>query len=338
MNRNDRLPIHQQVGTMFIFAKFVPLVWIMIMVGAASTEEEYGFLDLYKPDWIDTKYLYNENPSFLGGECGPASYVALEKVYDKFQNNDYGENLKLLTSADINMTEWDKKKAGGRLQYSKKIECGDEWKSSRCLERLQDSGRFPTLIIGSHKDLATKTTVLYSFLNQIMYVYTTLPLDDSPIPEGGQKLTKGWTNAIRLISADHNILEKFLEHFKWEKKLTLITELYESHYMAKNLFTEMNLVGHSKLLELRYMPFSYSEQANNTIDDWDEGTANSKLNQSVGFSDTYFKGDTVDSIKKSSRSKYESYLDFKMETLWTLALWVYVLSVIHDKQHEYCCS
>ncbi|XP_063676012.1 atrial natriuretic peptide receptor 1-like isoform X2 [Bolinopsis microptera] len=281
---------------MFIFATFLHLVWIIIVVTAST--EEYGFLDLYKPDWIDTKYLFNENPSFLGAECGPASYVALEKVYEKFQDNKYGENLKLLTSADINMTEWDRKKAGGRLNLCKNIECGDEWKSSRCLERLQDSNRFPRLIIGSHKDLATKTTVLYSFLNQIMYVYTTLPLDDSTIPQGQQKLTKGWTNAIRLISAGHDILENFLKHFKWEYKLTLITEVYQSHYMAKNLFTGMNLVGHSKLIELQYMPFSYPEQSNNTIDDYGY---DSRLNQSVEFSDTYFKGDTVNSIKMSSR-------------------------------------
>lgn len=284
-----------------LLSSLLYLALLSVLAAEDDQEKAYGFLDLYKPEDMDTSTLYQENPSFLGQECGPASYVALKKIHDKFADENFGTNLELLTSVDINKTAWDK--ANTRRRPEDRIECGDEWKSSRCLERLQESGRSPLLIIGSHKDLASKTSAVYSYVNQALYAYVTLKLDNSETVNSEQKENKGWGNTVRLITGSPEILSSFLGNFKWEKYLTLITEVFEVNYIARDLFSKMELLGHSKLVETRFYPFSFIEEANNSIDIFkteDFGEEPSFYKKYGNFSDIYFKGE---SIKNSSRSK-----------------------------------
>jgi hypothetical protein len=279
---------------MFIVVSLVHLAWNLFEVTALENDE-YGFLDLYKPE-VDIDIDFTENPSFLGTECGPASYVALKKVHEHFKGQgDYGENLKLLTYRNITMTEWDKEKAGRRP--SKYIECGDEWKTSRCFKRLQEENHSPRLIIGSHKDQSTQTTATHSYINQVMYVYTTLPLDES-VPIGEQKETKGWNNTIRLITVDHEILKSFLGHFNWKKDLTLITEVFQAHYMAEALFKSYEL-GHAEFVKAQCYPFTFWEQMDGMINE-DTFFYPENMKNHREISDTYFRGD---GIKSRSRSK-----------------------------------
>ena len=277
------------------------LLSAFLSVLAAENEKAFGFLDLYKPEDIDTESLYLENPSFLGQECGPASYVALRKIHEKFKDEKFGTNLELLTSIDIDKTAWDRENTMRPLDA--RIECGDEWKSSRCLERLKESDRSPLLIIGSHKDLASQTSAVYSYINQALYAYVTLKFDDSAVIDGGLKTNKGWENTVRMITDSPKILSSFLGHFNWKKHLTLITQVFEVHYTATNLFKDMNLLGHSHLIQTDLYPFSFLEEANNTIDElkttaYDDEPSYYEVYGN--FSNIYFKGD---SIKNSSRSK-----------------------------------
>ena len=117
------------------------------------------------------------------------------------------------------------------------------------------------------------------------------------------KENKGWGNTVRLITGSPEILSSFLGNFKWEKYLTLITEVFEVNYIARDLFSKMELLGHSKLVETRFYPFSFIEEANNSIDIFkteDFGEEPSFYKKYGNFSDIYFKGE---SIKNSSRSK-----------------------------------
>ena len=290
---------------MVVIASLLHLACILLTV--AASEKEYGFLDLFKPEEVDMEFLFTENPSFLGSECGPASYVALKKIQEKSKGQKFAKNLALLTSWDINMTQWDIDHVKPRrYMRSKNIECGDEWKSNRCLERLRDNNIFPRLVIGSHKDISAQSTALYAFINQIMYVYTSLSLKEST-PVGHLKVNKGWSNTVRLIHADHNVLKSFLQHFQWTRQLKLITEVFEPSYVAEDIFDQMDLLGNSELIKFgstvvspfQFYPFSYTEQKDNLIDDWE----NERLNSRQNVLDTYFEGIA---IKNSSRSKYKS--------------------------------
>ena len=285
------------------------ILFVFLSVLAAEDEKAYGFLDLYKPEHIDTDSLWQENPSFLGQECGPASYVALRKIHEKFKDEKFGTNLELLTSINITKTAWDTENT--RRDPDARIECGDEWKSSRCLERLKESDRSPLLIIGSHKDLASQTSAVYSYVNQALYAYVTLKLDNSEVIGGDQKTNKGWENTVRMITASPKILSSFLGNFNWKKHLTLITQVFEVNYIATDLFKDMKLLGHSKLIETRLYPFSFTEEAYNEID---EGKVKPYFDDEPSFfdvygnfSNTYFKGE---SIKNSSRSKISDIMIF----------------------------
>lgn len=271
------------------------LLHFLPVLSVVRSEKVYAFLDLYKPEPADTAALFFEDPFFLGGECGPASFVALKKVKQESENKTFSENLELLTWQDVPWTDWDRSVTNKNSSY---VECGDEWKTSRCLERLNANGVKPTLIIGSHKEVATQSAALYSYINQIMYVHTTLPLTPTPLPTGAKKYVKGFNNVIRLITTDFLILKKFLEHFGWTKYLTFVSQPFVARFIATRLWEAMdNIIGSSQFLELPFYPWSYVELLDNTIDE----LRSNGLADHQKFVSQYFKEGTA--IKNSSRSK-----------------------------------
>ena len=292
------------------------LLYIFVQIIVHSRAEEIiinGFLDLYKPEYkVDS--LFNENPICPGFECGPGAFVALDKVHESFAGETYGTNLKLLTFADIDLDDWDRIQGAARLKRSQYIECGDEWKTGRCLERLEEQNKTPMLIIGSHRDLSSQTSALHSFIEQSMFVSTVQLLEGQSPVNGNQKSIKGWGNTIRFDpSVSYINLREFMNTFGWKKHLTVFHEIYEASYRAASFFDEMNdqsdvnLLENSKLKALTMYPVSLYNELKG---DWQILSARlweEKLENYKNISDNYFKGDA---IKTRSRSKLRNLFPF----------------------------
>ena len=272
-----------------------PLLLLSLLPAPAPSEEIYGFLDLFKAEKVDIAALISENPNFLGSETGPGAEIALTKVHAAYRSDEYGPELRLLTFADITMTEWDRVNAGRRP--SEHVECGDEWKSGRCLDRLLQQGKPPSLVLGAHKDLSSSTAALHAYLHRILYVQTAQI--DTNVGTGQQKELKGWANTIRLDPANENAdLQAFLEEFSWTSHLTLIHQSYVSEKRAAALFEGMKLLGTSEIVPLGAMyPFSYQAEVDEEEASWIIADNKPKYQD---FVNNWFKNEA---IRHKSRGK-----------------------------------
>ena len=275
-----------------------------------KSEELYGFLDLYKPE-ITVDILSRENPLCPGFECGPAALVALDKVHTSYAEESYGTNLKLLTFADVPINAWDRSISSTRFKKSVYNECGDEWKTGRCLERLMEKDMKPLLILGSHKDLSSQTSALNSYIKQSLFVQAATQLQEGRLSiAGANKKPKGWGNTIRFDPAiTHDIaLIKLLVQFKWTSHLTIFHDTYEAKYRADSFFNKMmqdfNLLDNSKNVRLGMYPVSIKDEERGgfSLDSphfkllWDNNKE-----EYINVTNTYFnKGDA---IKARSRSE-----------------------------------
>lgn len=230
-----------------------------------ETPEIYGFLDLFKPEKELVETLWFSNPVFLGPECGPGAYVALDKVHEayKAKDNKYGTQLKLLTYKNLTKSKWDKTSGNPKSDYP---ECGDEWKTGRCFKRLEESNIHPTLILGSHKDMSAQTAALHALINHVMYATTTMPLSNNAenSPVGREKKDKGYSNTLGLfpINRERLGITDFLDHYNWKESLTIINQPFVSNYIATGVFDYYRLKDSEMYLLNQIYPISYMDEKN----------------------------------------------------------------------------